>query len=158
MLVTLTVCDPVSWEDESPGPEMLQLATCDAGVALHEILELPPPEMQVGLALIETFGETTVTETDACGPGPPAFVQYIWYVVSVDGLTWTPGLVLLGRPSVEKSGESQRVAPFVEVQVSVADCPLSIVAVVAPLTRRVASGGSGGVSTVTEVSHSFETL
>lgn len=160
--VTLTVCEPETWEDESPGPETLQLAIWDAGVALQEILVLPPPETQVGLALMETFGETTVTETDAVGPTPPEFVQYIVYVVSADGLTWTSGLasesVLLGRPPVEKSGESQRVAPFVEVQVSVADWPLSIVAVAAPLTRSVASGGGGGVPTVTEASHAFETL
>lgn len=56
----------------------MQLATWDAGEALQEIVEFPPPLMQVGAAPMETVTETTVTVAifEFTGP-PPGPVQLI---------------------------------------------------------------------------------
>jgi hypothetical protein len=87
LAVTVTgTLTPVSWVDEIPGPvgprgvagtdETLQRRV--AGVALQEILELPPPLMQVGDALMDVVTGITVTVADVVGPTmPSAFVQYI---------------------------------------------------------------------------------
>lgn len=71
--------------EERPGPagpsglagtdETEQPDTCDA---VQEIVEFPPPLMQVGIALIEDVAKTTVTATAeyACVPSKPR--QSIW--------------------------------------------------------------------------------
>lgn len=66
---TVAVCSPVKGGADrvigNPGlaglEEIVQLAICDSGDALHETLELPPPDMHDGFALMETVTEITVT-------------------------------------------------------------------------------------------------
>lgn len=65
---TVAVCSPVNGGEDriigNPGPvgseEIVQLAICDSGDALHEMTELPPPEIQDGFALMEAVTEMTV--------------------------------------------------------------------------------------------------
>ena len=67
-------CDPVSEEDERPGPETTQLFTSDA---LQDMVDEFPERRRAGLALIETRGDDTVTVAVAGREVPPGPVHVI---------------------------------------------------------------------------------
>lgn len=82
---TATVCSPVKGGADrvigNPGPvgfeEIVQLAICDSGDALHETLELPPPEIHDGFALMEAVTEMTVMVVAKVSGAYPDLVQVI---------------------------------------------------------------------------------
>lgn len=94
----VTDCEPLVAEEERPGPKTVQLFTWEEFQAMVAVL---PDLTRVGVAVIETIGEITVTvalaETD-----PPAPVHEITYFCVEERLpVERPPAGLVTAPPVE---------------------------------------------------------
>lgn len=126
--MTVTTRDPVRLVLETPGPETVQLFTCEAD---HPTVALAPDWTREGAAVIDTSVCETVTVTLAGAEVPAGPVQVIWYVDVTEGVTVTLPEI---APPVENppTAAQEVVCPAGALHDNTTDCPVSIVSVVPP--------------------------